>query len=40
MAVVPKGKTLVGVLTSSKAVVDRFRKNSSDIRKVFSINDN
>ena len=40
MAVVPKGKTLIGVLTSSKAVVDRFKKNSSDIRKVFSINDN
>lgn len=40
MAVVPRGKTLVGVLTSSKAVVDRFRKNNSDIKKVFSINDN
>lgn len=40
MAVVPRGKTLIGVLTSSKAIVDRFRKNSSDIRKVFTINDN
>ena len=40
MAVVPRGKTLVGVLTSSKAVVDRFRKNNSDIKKVFSINNN
>ena len=40
MAVVPSGKTLVGVLTSPKAVFERFRKNGRDINKVYTVNDN
>ena len=40
MAVVPNGKTLVGVLTSPKAVFDRLRKNSRDVDKIYSVNDN
>ena len=40
MAVVPNGKTLVGVMTSPKAVFDRFRKNSRDVDKIYSVNEN
>lgn len=40
MAVVPNGKTLVGVMTSPKAILDRFRKNSRDMNKIYSVNDN
>ena len=40
MAVVPTGDTLVGVLTSPKAVLDKLRKNSRDMKKVYTSNSN
>jgi len=39
-AIVPSGETLVGILTSPKAVVDRFKKNKGDARKIYRVNNN
>lgn len=40
MAVVPSGKTLVSILTSPKAVLDKLKKNGQDINNNYKINNN
>ncbi len=39
-AFVPSGNILVGILTSPKAIVDRFKKNKGDAKKIYRVNNN
>jgi|GEM_PF-4729774 len=39
-AIIPSGKLLVMILTSPKAVLDKFRKNSHSQKNIYTLNNN